>query len=221
MTDERTRAEQLLDQLLAEHDPHGDKKGVSRSTLRPRSCPGVVSRRAPGDSAPSAASRRSSSSASVRSERPTRQVQHSGWEWGRTYSSCTALGSSSSAGCVRCSPLRRSGVRCSPNPEPAPDMAALSARAIRDGDGVGHQRPEGVDHARPHRQVGDVICRTDVDPEASRDVLLHCRHDRSGVEVRPLRQITGEAGSTRSISPMPAVRIPIASARSVMGGGSR
>ncbi|MFT7647653.1 MAG: alkylation response protein AidB-like acyl-CoA dehydrogenase [Candidatus Poriferisodalaceae bacterium] len=45
--------------------------------------------------------------------------------------------------------------------------------------------------------------------------------EADGVEVRPLRQMTGRQSSTRSTSPTPGFRTRIASARSAMVGESR
>ena len=39
-------------------------------------------------------------------------------------------------------------------PNSGSDLAALQTRAVKDGESLRHQRPEGVDVARPHRRTG-------------------------------------------------------------------
>ena len=194
MTDERTRVEQLLDQLLAEHDPHGDKKEFlgARFDLglawvwfpeglgglgAERGLQTIVEQRLGAVGAPNPARYNTlgvGMGAHVLLAHGTREQQQ---RWLRPMFTIEE---------IWCQMFSEPGA--------GSDMAALSARAIRDGDEwvingqkvwttLAHIAKWGDAHMSYRRRC----------PEASRDVLLHCRHDRSGVEVRPLRQITGEA----------------------------
>ena len=89
------------------------------------------------------------------------------------------------------------------------DLAGLGVPAVRDGDDMGGQRPEDLDLGRtvlgvraPHRPH---------DPERR---AKHHGTDRvpdpagsRGVDIRPIRQMTGGSRSTRCSSTGPAFRI--------------
>ncbi len=97
--------------------------------------------------------------------------------------------------CGRCSPTRTSGVSSSPSPGAGSDVASLACRAERDGDQWIAQRPEGVDDPRPHLADGVSSSPEPTPRSPSTEGLTAFIVDMEapGVEVRPLRQITGEA----------------------------
>ena len=79
---------------------------------------------------------------------------------------------------------------------------------------VGRQRSEGVELVRAPRRLGDPDRAHRLGrPEAPRSQLLPRRHDDSGVEARPLRQITGVAHFNETF--LTDVRIP---ADNLLGG---
>ena len=109
-------------------------------------------------------------------------------------SSCGGARSRSSATCARCSPARRSGASCSPSPAPAPTSPACRRGACKDGDEwiVNGQK---VWTTLAHlSKWGLLVVRTD--PEAVKHAGLTAfvvDMQAPTVEVRPLRQMTGEA----------------------------
>ena len=74
------------------------------------------------------------------------------------------------------------------------DLASLATRAERDGDEWVHHRPEGVDHVGPPGRLRrSLLARTDPDVPKRKGITyflldLH----QPGVDVRPLRHISGE-----------------------------
>jgi len=59
---------------------------------------------------------------------------------------------------------------------------------------VGHQRPEDLDHQRPPANWIFVLCRTDTNAAKHRGIsFLLCPMDQPGVEVRPIRMLSGES----------------------------
>ncbi len=109
-------------------------------------------------------------------------------------SSCGAPRSRSGATSARCSPARRSGASCSASRAPAPTSPGCPRRGVEDGDEwiVNGQK---VWTTLAHlSRWGLLVVRTD--PEAVKHAGLTAfvvDMHAPGVEVRPLRQMTGEA----------------------------
>ena len=101
------------------------------------------------------------------------------------------------AGAVR-PPLPRAprscAASCSPSPAPAPTSPGRHPGGARRRR-VGRQRPEGVELGGPVRGSGaSSICRTDPDvPKHAGLTVFLLPMDRPGVEVRPIRQMSGGA----------------------------
>ncbi len=194
MTDERTRVEQLLDQLLAEHDPHGDKKEFlgARFDLglawvwfpeglgglgAERGLQTIVEQRLGAVGAPNPARYNTlgvGMGAHVLLAHGTREQQQ---RWLRPMFTIEE---------IWCQMFSEPGA--------GSDMAALSARAIRDGDEWVINGQKVWTTLAHIAKWGMLICRTDVDvPKHQGMSYFIADMTAPGVEVRPLRQITGEA----------------------------
>ena len=89
---------------------------------------------------------------------------------------------------------RRSGARASPSRMPAPTSPPCARSGAARGDAVRRRRPEGVVVVRAHRRLVPPARAQRPGVAAARGPdLPDRRHARPGVEVRPLRQLTGEA----------------------------
>jgi alkylation response protein AidB-like acyl-CoA dehydrogenase len=74
------------------------------------------------------------------------------------------------------------------------DLASLQSRAVRDGDEWVLNGQKVWTSGAQYSDVGEIVCRTDPDVEKHRGLSAFLVDMRSpGVEVRPLRQMTGGA----------------------------
>ena len=76
------------------------------------------------------------------------------------------------AGCRTCSAASCSAPTACPSPSPGSDAAALTTRAVRDGDALRRQRHQGVDHPRRRTPTSTALMRRTSDDGAARHLLL-------------------------------------------------
>ena len=79
-------------------------------------------------------------------------------------------------------------------PAAGSDLAGLQSRAVRDGDEWVLNGQKVWTSGAQYSDIGEIICRTDPDAPKHKGLTgFVCDMHASGVEVRPLRQMTGGA----------------------------
>ena len=119
-------------------------------------------------------------------------------------SSCTAPTSRRRSSCPASSAARTATARASPSPTPGSDLAGLKTRGVVDGEEIVITGQKVWTSGAQMANMMFCLCRTD--PEAPKHqgisyVLVPMKTadgESNGIELRPLRQLTGNSGFTET-----------------------
>ncbi|KRD05748.1 acyl-CoA dehydrogenase [Mycobacterium sp. Root265] len=115
---------------------------------------------------------------------------------------------------------RGEAVACQLFSEPAAgsDLAGVQSRAVRDGDNWIINGQKVWTSAAQHSDVGEILCRTDLDAPKHKGLTAFMIDMKApGVEIRPLRQMTG--GSEFNEVFLTDVRVPDGNRLGEVDGG--
>ena len=106
-----------------------------------------------------------------------------------------------SGSCGPCCAARSSGASCSPSRVPGSDLAGLSTRAERDGDDWIVDGQKVWTTWAGEADYGILLARTDPAAAKHRGISYFiCPMRQSGIEVRPIKEMTGRRHFTRCSS---------------------
>ena len=109
--------------------------------------------------------------------------------------------SRSAVSSLRCCGAKRSGVNCSQNPMPDPISQGSKSRAEHDGESFIVNGQKVWTSGAQHSDWAILIARTNPDVPKHKGITYFLVDMQSpGIEVRPLRQITGSCPFQRGIS---------------------
>ena len=113
--------------------------------------------------------------------------------WSAPASWCTARRSSGNSTCPASPAPRSNGPRASPSPAPAPNLASLQTRAVKDGDDYVINGQKIWTSNAHHSDWIHVLTRTNPDAPKHRGISYFLLDMKTpGIEVRPLINMLGD-----------------------------